>query len=395
MADRLLRIKLVADITNYRSEMERASKLCDDYNKSAQTSSKKLTSYLDQNSTTFIESNKNNLSAYSEQKKRLDDLIACTKLQTQYDDITCQPVNGDSKNTDPAAQKSAEELAKDKEEKINKGSTLADQVIYDQKSQLEKINIDEEAKLNILDQWRETGLADEQKYQDARTAIVNDANKKRMQLEVAAMQSGLSSASDTCAKMAELILKHSDESSSAYKTMFALSKGFAVANASLNLSVAISQAMADQSAMTPAQKFANWAAVAAAGGALISQMESIKYGGGRENGGSVISGSLYEVGENNLPEIFKSGNRQYMIPGNNGRVFSNNDVISSNSSSNFDWTFIVENNASNTEVQQPSIDQEKRIVRLAVNEVADSVRQKRGDVWSALSSTTNVISKLR
>lgn len=62
--------------------------------------------------------------------------------------------------------------------------------------------------------------------------------------------------------------------SAAYKAMFALSKGFSIAQASLNLTTAITQAMADPSALSPMQKFANMAAIASAGGALVQQIMS-------------------------------------------------------------------------------------------------------------------------
>lgn len=42
--------------------------------------------------------------------------------------------------------------------------------------------------------------------------------------------------------------------------------------------------------------------------------------GGRAVGGPVEAGKLYEVGENNAPEMFMSNGRQYMIPGNSGSI---------------------------------------------------------------------------
>lgn len=49
--------------------------------------------------------------------------------------------------------------------------------------------------------------------------------------------------------------------------------------------------------------------------------------GKRKNGGPVSAGSMYEVGENGLPEIFQASNgHQYMIPGDSGRVISNKDL---------------------------------------------------------------------
>ncbi len=49
--------------------------------------------------------------------------------------------------------------------------------------------------------------------------------------------------------------------------------------------------------------------------------------GKRKNGGPVSAASMYEVGEGNAPEIFQaSTGRQYMIPGNSGKVISNKDI---------------------------------------------------------------------
>ena len=54
--------------------------------------------------------------------------------------------------------------------------------------------------------------------------------------------------------------------------------------------------------------------------------------GKRKNGGPVSAGSMYEVGENGLPEVFQASNgRQYMIPGNDGSVISNKDLTSGGS----------------------------------------------------------------
>ena len=46
------------------------------------------------------------------------------------------------------------------------------------------------------------------------------------------------------------------------------------------------------------------------------------FGGGKAIGGPVMAGKLYEVGENNRPETFMSGGKQYLIPGNSGAVHS-------------------------------------------------------------------------
>ncbi|HIE9694238.1 TPA: tape measure protein [Klebsiella pneumoniae] len=50
--------------------------------------------------------------------------------------------------------------------------------------------------------------------------------------------------------------------------------------------------------------------------------------GGRKNGGPVTAGGVYPVGEGNLPEFMQTSKGLFMIPGDDGRVFSNKDVTS-------------------------------------------------------------------
>ncbi|QGX91650.1 hypothetical protein EFZ10_08425 [Tatumella sp. TA1] len=92
-------------------------------------------------------------------------------------------------------------------------------------------------------------------------------------------------------------------------------------------SVAAAQTTA---AWTPAaimSSIASWGGAVAIGlGAMVGIMA---LSGKRKNGGSVQGGGMYEVGESNLPEMLTMGGKSYMIPGNNGRVFSNNDLTSS------------------------------------------------------------------
>ena len=71
--------------------------------------------------------------------------------------------------------------------------------------------------------------------------------------------------------------------------------------------------------------------------------------GKRKNGGPVSAGSMYEVGENGLPEIFQASNgRQYMIPGNDGSVISNKDLAGGGSG------VVVYNNVINNSSAQVS-----------------------------------------
>lgn len=54
-------------------------------------------------------------------------------------------------------------------------------------------------------------------------------------------------------------------------------------------------------------------------GGLLSAAAGL-FGGGLAVGGPAYAGKMYEVGENNNPELFRANGRQYMIPGNGGSV---------------------------------------------------------------------------
>lgn len=89
-------------------------------------------------------------------------------------------------------------------------------------------------------------------------------------------------------------------------------------------------AAATTAAWTPA---AIMSSIASFGGAVaigIGAMAGIlALSGKRKNGGPVSAGGMYQVGEGGMPEIYQaSTGKQYMIPGDNGKVISNKDMTS-------------------------------------------------------------------
>lgn len=94
------------------------------------------------------------------------------------------------------------------------------------------------------------------------------------------------------------------------------------------------QAAAAQTAWAPAALSASIATLGAAVAtgtssytAAMAASKTMGLAGARYNGGPVNAGSMYRVGENGKPEIFKASNgNQYMIPGDNGRVISNRQM---------------------------------------------------------------------
>lgn len=113
----------------------------------------------------------------------------------------------------------------------------------------------------------------------------------------------------------------------------------AVAGTATTTAASVSSAAATTVAWTPAAIVASigsFGGAAAIGiGAVIAAMAlSSSIAGKRKNGGPVSAGSMYQVGEGGMPEIYQSSSgRQYMIPGDNGSVISNKDMQSGASGS--------------------------------------------------------------
>ncbi|EKM7675741.1 tape measure protein [Salmonella enterica] len=111
------------------------------------------------------------------------------------------------------------------------------------------------------------------------------------------------------------------------------------AAAAASLASTMAQATAAASAWAPAAMSASIATMGSAAavgqtayaGSLLAA-KGMAVSGARYNGGPVDAGSMYRVGEHGKPEIFQASNgRQYMIPGDNGRVISNRDMHGSGS----------------------------------------------------------------
>lgn len=117
-----------------------------------------------------------------------------------------------------------------------------------------------------------------------------------------------------------------------------------------------SAAVATTAAWTPAaimSSIASWGGAVAIG---LGAIAAIGLSGKRKNGGPVGAGQMYQVGEGGKPEIFRaSTGKQYMIPGDNGRVISNKDMQGSGAPT------VIINLTNNTSAQpefgQPRYDQ--------------------------------------
>ena len=111
-------------------------------------------------------------------------------------------------------------------------------------SQVDQINQQEAQRLTVIQQAREQDLINEQQYQDMKTQIQQAGEQARMNLANANYSLLLQSSADFLGQMAAGLAQSKGEQSNAYKAMFALSKAFSIAQASINLWTAVSQAMA-------------------------------------------------------------------------------------------------------------------------------------------------------
>lgn len=217
---------------------------------------------------------------------------------------------------------------------------------------------------------RELQIETQRSYNDLEEQATKDNAKRMMQIEQAKNQVMLSSGQDLFGALADAARQYVGESSGAYKALFAASKAFAIAQATLNLSTAMSQVMADQTALTPAQKFANMAAVASAGGQLISAISSASFGGGRQYGGPVASDKMYRINENGAPEILNTASgQQYLLPNTRGEVVSNKDSVAAQGGVSVS---VVINNAppgTTANVRQDADSDKKFIVDVMVGEL--------------------------
>lgn len=170
--------------------------------------------------------------------------------------------------------------------------------MYDSEQDLKNQQAQELAQLQA---FYDQKLMSEEEFQKRKQQIISRYENERWQKEMAEYATGLSDLGGAFDVLTSTVEQSAGKQSAAYKAMFAVSKAFAIAEASVKLSQAIAQAMADTTALTPAQKFANMAAVAAAGANVISQITSVAFakGGHVQGPGTGTSDSILARLSNN------------------------------------------------------------------------------------------------
>ena len=104
--------------------------------------------------------------------------------------------------------------------------------------------------------------------------------------------------------------------------------------------------------------------------------------GAREFGGPVDAGKMYRVGEGGAPEIFQSGGKNFMIPGDGGKVIPNDKI----GGGGFQQSVQVHNYSGENVQTKTSMDGKQ--LDVIIGEVAKQISQRRGGVGRALASST-------
>lgn len=213
----------------------------------------------------------------------------------------------------------------------------------------QKIAEVEQTRASIEEQYRQQRLAalwDEYAQQNAATmaaAAAFDSLAGNASNALTGILTGSMSANEALASIGRTVLnsvintfvqmgvewaKNAIIGATAQQTAVAATTATQIAALTTTTAASTAAAATTTAAWTPA---AIVASIGSFGGAaaigLGAVVAALALSGKRKNGGPVSAGGMYQVGEGGMPEIYQaSTGKQYMIPGDNGRVISNKDM---------------------------------------------------------------------
>lgn len=227
--------------------------------------------------------------------------------------------------------------------------------------------------LETLRNLHQQDLVLTEEVQKKKLMLLEQYSDRARRLQVAQAQLVLGTASNMFEDLTTVAEKTAGKQSSIYKAMFAASKAFAIAEATVKIAQGIANAASVQ---WPANLVA-MASVAAATASLVSNIQAVQleFGGGKAKGGSVDAGTTYLVGEKG-PELFTPAGRGNITPNNKlgGSVKVN----------------VYNQAGASVDVQEKDTEDGKQIdiiVKRVKQEVAGEIRDGRGDVDRAMRSS--------
>ena len=218
---------------------------------------------------------------------------------------------------DQALEKQKAKEIKEDKDRADKVRSFFNDIRGSGNNQYVQNDITREDQLVKAQELYEQQLINVQQFEEAKALIEDQYRKRKEDLDRQAMTTQLNIAASLFDGLAGLAEVAGGKQSAAYRTLFSISKSFQIAESLINLHAAVMKAMNDPTAVTPAQKFANMAAVASQGAAVLNQLKSVTISGARASGGYVGGGRTYLVGEKG-PELF--------TPGASGQITSNSNL---------------------------------------------------------------------
>ena len=267
-----------------------------------------------------------------------------------------------------AGQKRQDELdkrQKEAQEKQQKGDDFMAQIMGQNATELELLDIQEQQKLAVADKYREQGLISEKQYQAALNAINEQYATKRADATAAAF-----------GNMASNIGSALGEASGAYKA-------FAIVQATIATYTAAIEAYKSTAAIPVVGPFLAPVAAAAAVGAGMAQVSAIR--SAREQGGQLAAGQASTIAERGKPEV--------IMPAGASRVRTAQqmkEIMGQNGSSSGPSNVTIVNNTSsqigNVSTEQ---DDEGRLRIIIEEQVAASLQNSNSKISKARKATRN------
>lgn len=267
-----------------------------------------------------------------------------------------------------AGQKRQDELdkrQKEAQEKQQKGDDFMAQIMGQNATELELLDIQEQQKLAVADKYREQGLISEKQYQAALNAINEQYATKRADATATAF-----------GNMASNIGSALGEASGAYKA-------FAIVQATIATYTAAIEAYKSTAAIPVVGPFLAPVAAAAAVGAGMAQISAIR--SAREQGGQLSAGQASTIAERGKPEV--------IMPAGASRVRTAQqmkEIMGQNGGGTGPANISIINNTSaqigNTSVEQ---DEEGRLRIIIEEQVAASLQNSNSKISKARKATRN------
>lgn len=267
-----------------------------------------------------------------------------------------------------AGQKRQDELdkrQKEAQEKQQKGEDFMAQIMGQNATELELLDIQEQQKLAVADKYREQGLINEEQYQAALNAINEQYATKRADATATAF-----------GNMASNIGSALGEASGAYKA-------FAIVQATIATYTAAIEAYKSTAAIPVVGPFLAPVAAAAAVGAGMAQVSAIR--SAREQGGQLSAGQASTIAERGKPEV--------IMPAGASRVRTAQqmkEIMGQNGSSSGPSNVTIVNNTSsqigNVSTEQ---DEEGRLRIIIEEQVAASLQNSNSKISKARKATRN------